>query len=185
MAKKPTKPASATAGLAIKRVSPATLTEYPHNANNHGEHNLESIRLSLTRHGQVEPLVVQKSTGYVIGGNGRLRVMLDLGWSEVDVVELDMDDVQAKALSITLNQTGRSSVFDGALVLDQIDELSTEGIDFRDLGFKQIDLDEIKLSLEPITPPSPRSADEQPITQTTHECPKCGHQWSGDAKLDD
>ena len=170
--------------LEVKRVAVATLREYPRNARLHGEHNLDSIAKSLTDHGQVEPLVVQLSSGYVIGGNGRLRAMLHLGWSECDVVELDIDDVKAKALSITLNQTGLSSTWDGALVLDQIDELSAEGIEFGDLGFTQIDLDVIKLTLEPIKPAKPPE-DERTKTETTHECPKCGHQWSGEAKRQD
>lgn len=176
---------SVASGLAIKRVAIATLREYPTNARLHGEHNLDSIAASLTRHGQVEPLVVQLSTRYVIGGNGRLRAMLHLGWSECDIVELDIDDVQAKALSLTLNQTGLSSSWDGELVLTQIDDLSAEGIEFGELGFTQIDLDVIKLSLEPTKQPEPPNDDERPITETTHECPKCGHQWSGEAKRDD
>ncbi len=50
--------------------------------------------------------MVQRSTGKVIGGNGRMAVMRSLGWTECDVVELDLDDTQATALGIALNRTG-------------------------------------------------------------------------------
>jgi ParB-like chromosome segregation protein Spo0J len=49
------------------------------NARQHNERNLEAIKGSLARFAQVEPLVVQKSTGRVIGGNGRLVAMRALG----------------------------------------------------------------------------------------------------------
>ncbi|MBA2557275.1 MAG: hypothetical protein H0V12_08040 [Chloroflexi bacterium] len=40
---------------------------------------MEAIAASLRRFEQVEPLVVQKATGRVIGGNGRLVAMKKLG----------------------------------------------------------------------------------------------------------
>ena len=44
------------------------------NARIHNGRNRESIRASLTHFGQVEPIVVQKSSGKIIGGNGRAAV---------------------------------------------------------------------------------------------------------------
>jgi ParB-like chromosome segregation protein Spo0J len=68
--------------------------------------NLEAILWSLKRFGQAEPLVVQVCTGRAIGGNGRLSVMRKLGWKDCDIVELDLDDLQATALGIALNRSG-------------------------------------------------------------------------------
>ena len=59
---------------------------------------------------RANPLVVQSGTGRVIGGNGRLVAMKELGWTECDIVELDVDDLQATALGIALNSTMNSSV---------------------------------------------------------------------------
>jgi len=93
------------AGLAIRRVPLDSLHLDPSNARLHGPQNMDAIKASLQRFGQAEPLVVQKSSGRVIGGNGRLEAMRALGWTECDVVELEVDDLQATALGIALNRT--------------------------------------------------------------------------------
>ncbi|NOT02184.1 MAG: ParB N-terminal domain-containing protein [Phycisphaerales bacterium] len=71
----------------------------PTNARRHGEKILEAIAASLKSFEQVEPLVVQKSSGRVIGGNGRLEVLRRGGASECDVVEVDLNDAEARALT--------------------------------------------------------------------------------------
>ena len=89
--------------LTIRRVPLDSLHLDPANAREHGPENLEAIVGSLRRFAQAEPLVVQKKTGRVIGGNGRLVAMKQLGWAECDIVEVDLDD--ATALGIALNRT--------------------------------------------------------------------------------
>ncbi len=98
--------------LTIKRVPLGELHPDPANARSHPQRNLDVIRASLVRFGQAEPLVVQKRTQRVIGGNGRLLAMRALGWTHADVVELDLDDLQATALSIALNRTGELAEWD-------------------------------------------------------------------------
>ena len=102
--------------LKIRRVKITELHADPANARTHGERNLRAIEDSLKSFGQVEPLVVQKSTGKVIGGNGRLEVMRRAGIEECDVVEVDVDDAKATALGIALNRTAE-------LAVDLIDEV--------------------------------------------------------------
>ena len=98
--------------LAIRRVRLDALHLDPANARARPDRNLQSIQDSLARFGQAEPLVIQKSTGRIIGGNGRLVAMKKLGWSECDVVELDIDDLQATALGIA-SQPHRRSLRNG------------------------------------------------------------------------
>ncbi len=98
--------------LLIKRVPIQSLHLDPANARSHGTENLDAIEGSLCRFGQAEPLVVQKSSGRVIGGNGRLVAMKKLGWTECDIVELDLDDLQATALGIALNRTSELASWD-------------------------------------------------------------------------
>jgi ParB-like chromosome segregation protein Spo0J len=91
--------------LAIRRARVASLHVDPANARSHSERNLEAIKGSLMRFGQAEPLVVHKPTGRVIGGNGRLAAMKELGRTECDVVELDLSAIEATALAIALDCT--------------------------------------------------------------------------------
>ena len=65
--------------MEIQRVPLASLRFWPANARKHGPENSAAIKASLTRFGQAEPLVVQASTQQVIGGNGRLAAMRELG----------------------------------------------------------------------------------------------------------
>jgi len=105
-------PATPVAPLVVQRRPLAELHLDPANTRLHDERNLDAIAASLNEFGQVEPLVVRKGKGTVIGGNGRLEAMKKLGWTECDVVEFEGSDVQAAALGIALNRTGDLSEFD-------------------------------------------------------------------------
>src|SRR5262245_21001076 len=84
-------PVGPSPGLCVRRVPIDALVPDPANPRLHGEVNLDAIASSLRRFGQAEPLVVQKGTLRVIAGHGRLAAMKSLGWTDVDVVELDVD----------------------------------------------------------------------------------------------
>lgn len=58
--------------LRVDVVSLSSLIEDKANPRTHDEKNLEAIKASLAKFGQVEPLVIQASTGMVVGGNGRM-----------------------------------------------------------------------------------------------------------------
>lgn len=98
--------------LEIRRVSLSGLVPDPQNPRSHDERNRAAIRASLVAHGQVEPLVIQAGTGLIIAGNGRYQEMLGLGWTEADVVELDVDNAAARRLSVELNRTGELAGWD-------------------------------------------------------------------------
>ena len=118
----------------------------PANARQHGERNLASIRSSLQRFGQAEPLVVHKGTGRVIAGNGRVAAMRELGWGECDVVEVDADEVTATALGIALNRTGELAEWDVAALGSLLETLRTENA-LEGVGFDESEIDELLESL--------------------------------------
>ena len=112
--------------LRIRRVPLEKLHLDPANARVHGPHNHAAIAASLQRFGQAEPLVVQRSTGRVIGGNGRLAAMRELGWKECDVVEIDVGDLTATALGIALNRTADLADWDEPALASLLEELRAE-----------------------------------------------------------
>lgn len=115
----------------------ADLKPDPNNAREHGDENLEAIEKSLRNFEQVEPLVVQKSTGVVIGGNGRLAVMAKMGLEECWVVDVDLDDQKARALGIALNRTGELAEWNQQRLADLLASLPQ---DVRcDIGFGDAD----------------------------------------------
>jgi DNA modification methylase len=133
--------------LTIIRVPIGRLHADPGNANTHDERNLRQIRDSLREFGQVEPLVVQKGTGKVIGGNGRLEVMRDEGVHEVDIVEFEGSEIRAVALSIALNRPAKTSVFDDTILAEQLRALQSEDFPTTSAGFTDEEVDELLQSL--------------------------------------
>ncbi len=133
--------------LKIRRVKITELHADPANARTHGERNLNAIEDSLKSFGQVEPLVVQKSTGKVIGGNGRLEVMRRAGIEECDVVEVDVDDAKATALGIALNRTAELAEWDDEVLTKLLEALPSELLEVS--GFNSDDLQELIAELHP------------------------------------
>ncbi|MCC7012979.1 MAG: DNA modification methylase [Planctomycetes bacterium] len=155
--------------LTVTRVALASLVTDPANARLHPETNLEALRASLARFGQAEPLVVQASSLRVIGGNGRLAAMRELGWSECDVVLLDLDDVKATALGIALNRTAELAEWDDDALARTLSALRDAG-EVLGLGFDDGDIDklirdaglDVALALDD---PGAQVPPEQPVTR--------------------
>jgi len=145
------------------RMSVNDLVPDPENPRSHSKYNVDAIRASIETHGQVEPLVVQKSSKQIIGGNARFGVLKEIGYEDVDVVLLDIDDAKARALSISLNRTGELATWDEDNLAKALDDLQgLEDFDFDSLGFDQMEIDhylsfamfdddfeETELSMEP------------------------------------
>jgi hypothetical protein len=158
------------AGLEIRRVPLGDLHLDPANARAHGAANMEAIVASLRRFEQVEPLVVQKATGRVIGGNGRLVAMQMLGWTECDIVELDVDDLAATSLGIALNRTAELAEWDEDTLARLLFELK-QGDALEGVGFSldEVDalIDELLEGQQPeIEDPGPEEPPEHPVSRT-------------------
>jgi ParB-like chromosome segregation protein Spo0J len=138
---------SAPAGLAIRRVPLSSLHLDPANARSHGAENLSAIEGSLRRFGQAEPLIVHKPTGRIIGGNGRYVVMQKLAWSECDIIELDIDDLTATALSLALNRTSELASWDEPALGKLLRELQLAGA-IDGIGFGDTEINELLSGLE-------------------------------------
>ena len=152
-----------------RRVPLADLHPDPGNARAHNERNMAAIRDSLRRFQQAEPLVVQKSTGRVIGGNGRLAAMRELGWTECDIAEVDVDDREARALSLALNRTAELAEWDLPTLTKLLQELRADD-DLHGVGFEEVDiaklLEELGKDLQPdLVDEGPVEPPEQPTSR--------------------
>lgn len=149
-----------------------TLIPDPNNANTHDDKNLSSIRGSIKQFGIVEPLVVRKQNNVVIGGNGRLTVLKQLGYKEIPVHYVDVDDQKAKALGIALNRTSELSTWDMDILGVQLQELREFGFDIGEIGF---DIDDFKTSdFEPVSEEDQGKLDEKKKII----CPACDHEFT-------
>ena len=51
-----------------------------------GDPEYEKLKRSITEFGYVEPVIWNKTTGHVVGGHQRLKVLIDTGVTEVECV---------------------------------------------------------------------------------------------------
>lgn len=67
----------------------------------------QQLKKSIENLGYSEPIIVNKDYT-VIGGHQRLNVLKDLGYTEIDVIQLDLSKDKEKALNLALNKiTGK------------------------------------------------------------------------------
>ena len=87
----------------------------------------------------MEPVIWNEKTGRVVGGHQRLKVLIDMGITEVDVVVVDMDTEKEKALNIALNKiSGEWDTEKLALVIADL-----QGTDF-DVSLTGFDPEELE-----------------------------------------
>lgn len=157
--------------LKIQSVAIGDLKSYPDNPR-HG--NVEAIAESLEAHGQIKPLVAQKSTSYVLAGNHTLAAMVELGWTQVDVVYLDVDDAQAKKIVLADNRTADLAHYNEPALAELLTSLDG---DLEATGYTDDDLDRLISNLNADIPEF-EPADPTPLdTKTIVSCPNCGHEF--------
>jgi ParB-like chromosome segregation protein Spo0J len=66
--------------------------------------NVEGIASSLERFGQVRPILVQASTGFIVAGNHTYQAARSLGWRQIAVARVEMTDVEARAYMLADNR---------------------------------------------------------------------------------
>lgn len=104
-----------------------------------GEPEYEKLKRSIEQFGYVEPVIWNEKTGRVVGGHQRLKVLTDMGITEVDVVVVDMDTEKEKALNIALNKiSGEWDTEKLALVIADL-----QGTDF-DVSLTGFDPEELE-----------------------------------------
>lgn len=134
-----------------------TVTLYPGNARRGDD---ATIRESLREHGQYQTVLVQAATGYVIGGNNLVRNMREMGWTDVAVQRLDVDDDRARRILLIDNASSDRADND----LDLLVQLIAELPDFTGSGYDAERLDGLLAELEGVTAALPDIADALPVS---------------------
>lgn len=106
-----------------------------------GDPEYESLCRSMAEFGYVEPIVWNKTTGNVVGGHQRLKVLADLGHTEIDCVVVELDTEKEKALNLALNKI--SGDWDVPLLKDLLEELHTADFDTDLTGFDGSEIENI------------------------------------------
>lgn len=101
----------------------------------------QDIKRGIQTYGLVIPLIMNKRTGNLVNGHQRLKVLKALGWTEVDVSVVDMDEKKEKALNLALSRIDGD--FDNKALTNVMSEIRTAGIDPITLGFTKSDIEKM------------------------------------------
>jgi len=106
------------------------LRRYPSNPR---EGDIGAISESLRILGQYRPIVVNKRNNQILKGNHTAAAASALGWSEVAVVWVDVDDEQATRIVLADNRIADKATYDNELLVTAVSSLkSLDGSGFDD-----------------------------------------------------
>ena len=106
-----------------------------------GDAEYEKLKRSIEQFGYVEPVIWNRTTGRVVGGHQRLKVLIDMGINEVDCVVVEMDENKEKALNVALNKI--SGEWDKDKLALLISDLQAEDFDVSLTGFDAAEIDDL------------------------------------------
>ena len=141
------------------------LKEHPKNPRVLSKDQANHLKKSLDTFGLIDkPIINVDNT--IIGGHQRLKVLLGLGYKEVEcwVPENPLTDKEVEELNIRLNKN--TGEFDFDILANEWDE-----IDLFEWGFTTEEL-----GIEPIGVVSEEEKDEEE-EKKLKMCPQCGHEF--------
>lgn len=106
-----------------------------------GGEEYEKLKRSIEQFGYVEPVIWNRTTGRVVGGHQRLKVLIDMGINEADCVVVEMDENKEKALNVALNKI--SGEWDKDKLALLISDLQAEDFDVSLTGFDAAEIDDL------------------------------------------
>ena len=78
-----------------------------------GDKQYEKLARSIETFGYVEPIVWNRTTGNIVGGHQRLKVLVQKGYTEVQVVEVELNEQEERILN---TPTSKSSSRSGSML---------------------------------------------------------------------
>lgn len=125
--------------LPIDSLKPATYN--PRKKLKKGDKEYEKIKKSIVEFGYVDPIIVNYD-GTVIGGHQRLTVLSDLGYNEVQCVQVQIEDEnKVKALNVALNKI--TGAWNEELLADLMVNLQDADFNLDLTGFEAPEIDQL------------------------------------------
>ena len=128
--------------MQIQKVNAARLNPAAYNPRRDlkpGDKDYEKLKRSIEEFGFVEPVVWNGATGNVVGGHQRLKVLLDMGETEIDCVVVNLGPEQEKALNLALNRI--QGGWDETKLAEVMADLDASAFDVSLTGFDAEEVD--------------------------------------------
>jgi ParB-like chromosome segregation protein Spo0J len=106
------------------------------------------ISTSLSTNGQYRPIVVQASSGFILAGNHTWRAAKSLGWDEIAVQKVDVDDDRAIRIMLADNKANDAATYDDADLLDLLTALVESDQGLEGTLFSSDEIDDLAALLE-------------------------------------
>ena len=108
------------------------------------DEELTKLETSLKEFGYIEPIIVNDVNNHIVGGNQRCKALKQLGYDEVDVVYVHIEDLaKEKACNVALNKI--SGDWDNDKLRVVLEEIELSPFDINITGFDEIELTEFKV----------------------------------------
>jgi len=85
--------------------------------------DIQGIADSLRVNGQYSPVIVDIRNGNILAGNHTWRAAKSLGWDQIAVLHVEVDDNQAKRILLSDNRTSDLATYDRPNLIQLIDSL--------------------------------------------------------------
>lgn len=183
----------------MRRMALSDLAPADYNPRKITQRAADGLRASLARFGELGGIVWNERTRRLVGGHQRVKALLALGVSEVDVRVVDLPASEEKALNVTLNNPAISGAFD----LDVLDVVLDDIRADLPNAFDELHLGDLRPLFSSSTggdsSPGPKGKSEREALADRHEpeaagdaldfdraspgpapgveihCPECGH----------
>lgn len=133
------------------------------------ETQTKGLWASLYRFGYVDLIVWNRTTGNIVGGHQRYKLLLQQGVEKAKMLVVEFSEEEELAANLTLNNPAIEGKFTDPIfdLLNKIESFDTEL--FRDMNFEDLrkDVSSLKTKLQ------------EDLTDT--KCPCCSHKWRVDA----
>ena len=106
-----------------------------------GDEEYESLKRSIENFGYVAPIIWNKTTGHIVGGHQRLKVLLAMGETEVDCVVIEKSEAEEKLLNVALNKI--SGDWDNDRLALLFADLDKQACDVTLTGFDLAEIDNL------------------------------------------
>lgn len=153
-------------GFELRTMAVQGLKPAPYNPRVIEDEQFAFLQNSLTKFGIVEPLIWNKQTRYVVGGNQRLAALRSLGIESTPVLVVDLDRESEQALNIALNRIG------GQFVPAMLRPLLQKLQEPRMCHLTGFSADELTVLMDSVKMNILIGASRE------YDCPFCGHHWT-------
>lgn len=120
------------------------LKPYSGNARTHSPAQVKAIARSISEFGFTNPILIDKATGKIIAGHGRLMAAQELALTEVPTIEISgLTDEKRRALILADNRLPLDAGWDTALLAEELSALQDVDFDLSLTGFTDEEIDAI------------------------------------------